>query len=327
LEDFDTLRKQLIAEGFFEPSLPHVAYRIIELLLMTVVGYKLVVAGWWWTGMMILGLMSGRCGWLQHEANHNSLTGNVFVDRLIGSFVFSMGEAGSALWWIRSHNRHHASPQHVGYDADLNTLPVLAFDRIHASMGNPKWLRYQMFWFVPSTWLVVLYWKLYLHPLSIIQKKAWSDGIFLILHYLVWYNYFSFLGLGGMIFAHFVWGSVEGTYLFVNFALSHTHKEVISKEESEDWVRSAILRTVNVRPSLLVNWWMGYLNLQIEHHLFPQMPQFRQPQVSARVRAFAVKHGLDYDERGYFETVYATFNNLDTVGREALEELRSQKHK
>lgn len=27
----------------------------------------------------------------------------------------------------------------------------------------------------------------------------------------------------------------------------------------------------------MVNWWMSYLNFQIEHHMFPSMPQFRHP--------------------------------------------------
>merc|ERR1711879_1016740 len=30
----------------------------------------------------------------------------------------------------------------------------------------------------------------------------------------------------------------------------------------------------NVGPNIAVNWIMGYLNFQIEHHLFPGMPNF-----------------------------------------------------
>jgi fatty acid desaturase 2 (delta-6 desaturase) len=80
---------------------------------------------------------------------------------------------------------------------------------------------------------------------------------------------------------------------------SHTHKEVLLHDDQEDWVRSAVLRTVNIKHNMLVNWWMGYLNMQIEHHLFPQMPQFRHPQISDRIKALCNKHGLCYDERMY----------------------------
>jgi fatty acid desaturase 2 (delta-6 desaturase) len=59
---------------------------------------------------------------------------------------------------------------------------------------------------------------------------------------------------------------------------------------------------------------MGYLNFQIEHHLFPSMPQFRQPRISKRVKAFFEKHGLKYDQRSYIEAMGTTFQNLDKVG-------------
>jgi len=314
LDDFDEMRAQLIKEGFYDSSPVHVTYRLVEIVAMTVFGYWLVHCGWYWTGMILLGITSGRCGWLQHEANHNSFTCVPKIDKIFGSFFFAVGEAGSATWWISSHNRHHASPQHLGYDSDLNTLPAMAFDAITARMGKPKWLQFQAWTFETSTWLVVLYWKLYLHPMAIIRKKAWLDMVFLFGHYAIWWHYFSYMGISGMIFSHLVWGSVAGSYLFTNFALSHTHKEVLLNQDNEDWVRSAVLRTVNVKHSWLVNWWMGYLNMQIEHHLFPNMPQFKHPAASDRVKALVAKHGLHYDERGYWETCAAMFRNLNEVG-------------
>jgi len=284
---------------------------------MTVLGYYLVHKGFYWVGMLILGITSGRCGWMQHEANHHSVTGNIAVDKVIGSFFFSFGEAGSATWWTSSHNRHHASPQHVGFDSDLNTLPAMAFDIVTARLGKPGWLKFQAFTFEASVALVVLYWKLYLHPIAIWRKKAWKDAAFLVLHYVVWYKAFSIIhngNIGLIIASHLIWGSIAGFYLFTNFALSHTHKDVILADMSEDWVRSAVLRTTNIKHSWAVNWWMGYLNMQIEHHLFPNMPQFRHPLVSDRVKALCLKHNLPYDERGYFEIVYVTFKNLHDVG-------------
>lgn len=33
----------------------------------------------------------------------------------------------SSTWWARQHNRHHAMPQRLNYDVDLNTMPVIAY--------------------------------------------------------------------------------------------------------------------------------------------------------------------------------------------------------
>lgn len=64
-----------------------------------------------------------------------------------------------------------------------------------------------------------------------------------------------------------------------------------------------------------MNWWMSYLNYQIEHHLFPSMPQFRHPVVSLRVRALFEKHGLTYGDLPYWTACYYTWKNLYDVGQ------------
>ncbi len=76
----------------------------------------------------------------------------------------------------------------------------------------------------------------------------------------------------------------------------------------------------------LVNWIMGYLNCQgllilssflssvyilmiiivifmplVVHHLFPNMPQFRQPEVSAMLVDWAKKHDIKYTIVSYFD--------------------------
>ena len=55
---------------------------------------------------------------------------------------------------------------------------------------------------------------------------------------------------------------------------------------------------------------------QIEHHLFPSMPQFRHRLIAPRVRALLHKHDLPYDCRSYASAMRATFANLHNVGAE-----------
>jgi acyl-CoA 6-desaturase (Delta-6 desaturase) len=58
---------------------------------------------------------------------------------------------------------------------------------------------------------------------------------------------------------------------------------------------------------------MSFLNYQIEHHLFPSMPELYMPLVSVEVRAFFAKHGIKYDSRNYFTAMHDTFLNLKNV--------------
>lgn len=75
LADFDQFTRDLEAEGFFKPSPMHVLYRVIEIIVMHVVGFYLLFNNQILLGLVILGIVSGRCGWLMHEGGHYSLTG------------------------------------------------------------------------------------------------------------------------------------------------------------------------------------------------------------------------------------------------------------
>ena len=59
---------------------------------------------------------------------------------------------------------------------------------------------------------------------------------------------------------------------------------------------------------------MAYLNFQIEHHLFPSMPQYNHPKISPRVKALFEKHGVEYDVRPYMECMRVTYKNLWAIG-------------
>ncbi len=59
---------------------------------------------------------------------------------------------------------------------------------------------------------------------------------------------------------------------------------------------------------------MAYLNFQIEHHLFPSMPQYNHPKIAHRVKALFEKHGVEYDVRPYVTCLADTYRNLLAVG-------------
>ena len=49
------------------------------------------------------------------------------MDRLIQTVFYGVGCGMSAGWWRVQHNKHHSMPQKLGYDVDLDTLPLVAF--------------------------------------------------------------------------------------------------------------------------------------------------------------------------------------------------------
>ena len=100
MKDFDALQKQLISEGFFDPAPLHVAYRVAEIVLMHAAGLYLLFHNQIVAGVLVLGIVSGRCGWLMHEGGHYSLTGNIAFDRGLQIVLYGVGCGMSGGWCV-----------------------------------------------------------------------------------------------------------------------------------------------------------------------------------------------------------------------------------
>eukprot|EP00756_Hemistasia_phaeocysticola_P000906 Hpha_TRINITY_DN10654_c0_g1::TRINITY_DN10654_c0_g1_i1::g.156694::m.156694 len=324
---YQKLRADLKAKGHFEPSVAHVLYRLAEIAIMHIVGIYILmnyptplgVAG----ALLMLGVVQGRCGWLMHEAGHYSYTKVPALDRVLQIFLYGVGCGMSAGWWRSQHNRHHAAPQKLHHDVDLETMPLVSFNhRISARIKNPilkAWLRLQGILFFPVICtLVSLGWQFFLHPRYMQRTGKYMEFLSLVIRYVGWFGFVTQGWTWGQAWALYVaYVAVGGSYIFTNFALSHTHLPVTSEDEYIHWAEYAVNHTTNITPHPGTNWWMSYLNFQIEHHLFPQMPQYHMPKVAPQVRAWCKENGLQYDERDYFSCFADTLKNLHDVGASA----------
>ena len=118
----------------------------------------------------------------------------------------------------------------------------------------------------------------------------------------------------GALLRYSFYNQIAASYIFTNFSLSHTHLPVSNPDDYLHWVEYAAKHTTNIASSPLCDWWMANLNFQIEHHLFPAMPQFNHKHISPRVKKFFEAHGLEYDVRPYFSCLGETLQNLHDVG-------------
>ena len=314
--DFEVLRSELLAEGYFEPNPTHVVYRFIEVLVLYYVGFSLIWSGWWWAGCLVAGVAQGRCGWLMHEGGHYSLTGNITIDRHLQMVTYGLGCGMSGCYWRNQHNKHHTTPQKLGADPDLQTLPLVAFHRIIGKKGSKLWMAWQapLFFFGVITTLVAFGWQFVLHPKHALRVGNYLELFWMAARYAGWYACFGYMGLGGSLALYGVYLAIGSTYIFTNFAVSHTHKDVVPKGKNLSWALYSANHTTNCTPSWWCNWWMAYLNFQIEHHLFPSMPQYNHPKIAPRVQALFAKHGVEYDVRSYWECMRITYVNLLAVG-------------
>jgi fatty acid desaturase 2 (delta-6 desaturase) len=166
--------------------------------------------------------------------------------------------------------------------------------------------------------LIGLSWSLYMHPRHIMRTRRVFEALCCAARYVGWFAFMRHVGYSWLdsIGALLVSFALACTYIFVNFAVSHTHLPVTEADEHLHWIEYSALHTTNVDGSAFVTWWMSNLNFQIEHHLFPTMPQFRHPLIAPRVMRLFAKHGLPYDSRPYTRAIRDTFANLRAVGKD-----------
>ncbi|XP_037032122.1 acyl-lipid (8-3)-desaturase-like isoform X3 [Bradysia coprophila] len=311
-EDFNKLYLELEQEGLFEPSYTHNILRLVELLVMTAAGVALIQCQSYlakFIGSVFIGIVRGRSGWMQHESGHMSLSGNPRMDRIFHALLLGLGLGMSSSWWASQHNRHHAMPQRLHHDVDLNTMPLIAYSAKVVKKpkdGKRFWIKFQAYLFLIDTLLVGLSWCYYIHPKYVFKHKHYLQLVAMVAHHWLIYK----LGFWPVLLSSWV----AATYLLLNFTLNHTHLPVTT--QPSHWVEYSLLHTADVEQTPWCDWWMGYLNYQIEHHLFPTMPQFRHPRITGRVKALAEKHNLPYYVYSYREAVGKTFRNMSDVSKE-----------
>ena len=343
--DFRDMRATLVAQGCFEPDYIHVYFRLLEAAFYFGLGTWLASYNIY-ASILSFVVFKTRCGWIQHEGGHVSLTSSRTIDRAIQSVAMGFSGGTSASVWNSMHSRHHAAPQKMEHDVDLDTTPLVAFfnrafesttrGQRAARYMNRWWMRLQAWTFLPivNGILVHLFWLYYLHPKKVFQslchakttnerRNAIIESLAITAQHLslplIFYN--GGASGGGIAWCYFllmVTNFYSFIWLFGHFTLSHSYTGVIPADKHLLWFEYAVNHTVNISTkSALVTWIMGYLNFQIEHHLFPSMPQYKNALAAPYVRKFCERHphSLRYTEHTYKEAWRRMLSNLNEVGK------------
>ena len=100
------------------------------------------------------------------------------------------------------------------------------------------------------------------------------------------------------------------------FVCSDIPNQRILKWEEETGNVSIFRKPSNfANGNLLLSWYVGGLNYQIEHHLFPRVCSVHYPALSGLVREVARRHGVPYNEhRTLFDAVASHYRTLKRLG-------------
>ena len=73
------------------------------------------------------------------------------------------------------------------------------------------------------------------------------------------------------------------------------HESETENERRGDWYLRQLNGSANIEGGRLMHLFSGHLSHQIEHHLFPDVPAARYPEMAPRVRAICQRYGQAYN--------------------------------
>ncbi len=278
--------------------------------------FQLILAG-------ALGALVTQFGFLGHDAAHRQMfvssTWNAWTARILAG-----GFAGlSFTWWRAKHNLHHKAPNLEGYDPDIGPGAIAFTPAIVAERsGFAGWFaRHQGWFFFPLLTLEGI--NLHIASVRVALTKG-SSPYRLVELSLVAVRLTSyvavlllFLPLGKAVVFFAIQMAVFGFCLGASFAPAHKGMPIVPPGMKLDFLRRQVMVSRNVRGNPATDFFMGGLNYQIEHHLFPSMPRCNLKKARPIVRAHCLKEGIDYQEVGLFHSYAIVVGYLNNVGLRA----------
>lgn len=254
---------------------------------------------------------------VMHDAGHMTYSSKKWMNNLFGFLGLNL-LGGNIDLWIKKHNgMHHTYVNVEGHDDDINTDPFL---RLHHAK---KWIPLHRFqhkkWYFLSVYsLSYLLWVWFLDYKKYFTGKICNERIGFnvykhvmfwiskILHWLVFIIIPCFYNSIGYVVAVYVIAAlVCGIIIGVVFQLAHivedTEKPILAPTSKERLLHQA-KTTANFCPrNKVLSWFVGGLNYQIEHHLYPYISHIYYPELSIRTRDLFKAFNLQYIVNETFE--------------------------
>jgi len=276
-----------------------------------------------WLTLLIagaLGLIFTQFAFLGHEASHRQILTSGKANDQIGRILATFFVGISYSWWMSKHTRHHANPNKIGKDPDVDkdTISFLEEDAA-ASKGFVRWLtRRQGYAFFP----LLLLEGINLHGRSIktllAPGKVEGRAIELSMigaRFGIYFAAIFWLLPFGMACAFIgVQLGVFGFYMGASFAPNHKGMPIVPRDVKLDFFSKQVRTSRNVAGG----WWatilMGGLNYQIEHHLFPSMPRTQLAKARLLVREHCRSNEVPYAETTLLHSYSIVIAYLNRVG-------------
>ena len=260
----------------------------------------------------------GMC--VMHDAVHGSYSEKVWINKLLGGTMYLLGS--NVFNWKMQHNVfHHAYTNIEGLDEDIDSKGPI---RLSQNAPLRKIHRYQYihaFFFyglLTISKMIKDFTQLAIYNNEGITKRYNVNPIREYMRMVIVKIIYLFVFIGlPIIFTPFKWWQVTigffmmhwvaGCILSTVFQMAHvvegTEQPIPDANHiiHHDWAVHELRTTSDfARNNHFLNWYVGGLNFQIEHHLFPNISHVHYQEIAPIVERTAHEYNLNYNLKPTF---------------------------
>lgn len=327
---FPTLR-QRVDQYFTSNNLcksggSEIIYKALFMLSLYLIPYLLILTGYF-SNMAMLGLtvmmglgVAGVGMSVMHDAIHGSLATSHVLNKIFGASIYLLG--GNAYNWEVQHNRlHHTYTNIHEVDEDITGKFLLRLSYQEKQKYIHKFQHIYAF-LLYSLMTLSFLWKDF-KEISLFNKMSASgmtkpfprrELIRLILTKIAYVLficaiplYFTSLTFGQWLIGFMAMHCTAGMILSTVFQMAHVVEGVDQPEPNNSgnienaWAVHQLQTTSNFAgKNRFLSWYIGGLDYQIEHHLFPSISHIHYHALSPIVRETAMEFGLHYNAKNNF---------------------------
>ena len=249
---------------------------------------------------------------IQHDGGHEAYSKHKWINRAMAFTMDLMG--ASSYVWARKHNvLHHTYTNLAGHDDDIDLGPLARFSPEQPRLWHHRLQQYYMWvlyavivpkWSFRDDFHNLLRGRIGEHKLP--RPKGW-DLLQFFLGKLAWLTLILLVPLMfhpflAILACYFIAAGTAGIILSIVFQLAHvveeTHFPVPHPETGRvdtPWAIHEVQTTADfAQKNKLLSWYVGGLNFQIEHHLFPRICHVHYPKIARIVENACRRHGIRY---------------------------------
>ncbi|MGY8953595.1 MAG: fatty acid desaturase family protein, partial [Flavobacteriales bacterium] len=303
-----------------------------SLMLFGVVSSPIIVLIMW--AIMAMGMLGIGFG-IMHDANHGAYSKSRAVNKFLGR-SFNLLGSFDITWRVQHNVLHHTYPNVHDLDEDM-TNEVMRFS---PTVDQKKRYRFQEYFGLFLYGLLTLhrlitkdFEQLFrYHKQSLLAGQGYTFGRAfseLILSKILYLSftigllvYFTDIPIWTILLGFFIMHYIAGMAVAVVFQVAHVVNETefyVPDSEGNlenNWAIHQLKTSIDfAHKSTLLTWFLGGLNYQVEHHLFPTVSHTHLPKISEIVKETTKEYGIPYlYHKTFYGAIESHFSHIKKMG-------------